>query len=73
MKIYKIDHKEFNYDAYMGHVIIANTEDEVRKLAQDKFADEGKDVWVVANIECHGQYTGKETTPFILLSDFNAG
>ena len=34
MKIYTIEHEEFNYDAYLGHVIVANSEDEVREIAK---------------------------------------
>ena len=73
MKIYTIEHSEFNYDAYMGHTVVANFELEVREIAKSKSADEGKYVWEKAEVlEC-GEYTGRRTEPFILMSDFNAG
>lgn len=34
MKIFLIEHDKFNYDAYSGHVIVANNENEVRELAK---------------------------------------
>jgi hypothetical protein len=73
MKIYTIKHKVFKHDAYLGHVIVANSEDEVREIAKSKSADEGKDVWNAAIVEEHGDYTCQRTEPFILLSDFQAG
>ena len=73
MKIYTIEHEVFNYDAYLGHVIVANSEDEVREIAKSKSADEGKDIWNTAKVEEHGDYTFHRTEPFVLLSDFRAG
>ena len=73
MKIYTIKHEVFNYDAYLGHVIVANSEDEVREIAKNKSADEGKEVWETAKVEEHGDYTCHRTEPFVLLSDFRAG
>jgi hypothetical protein len=72
MKIYKINIKYFIYDAFCAHIIVANSEQEVREIAKNKCADEGKDVWDSAEIEECGEYTGKETEPFVLLSHFNA-
>ena len=72
MKIYLIEHKEFNYDAYMGHVIVANNEIEVIELAKKVSADEGKDIWGKATITEEGNYSGIKTEPFKLLSDFHA-
>lgn len=73
MKIYTIEHEEFNYDAYLGHVIVANSEDEVREIAKSKSADEGKKVWNTAKVEECDEYTCHRTEPFVLLSDFRAG
>ena len=73
MKIYTIEHEVFNYDAYLGHVIVANSEDEVREIAKSKSEDEGKDIWNTAKVEEHGDYTCHRTEPFVLLSDFRAG
>ena len=73
MKIYTIEHEVFNYDAYLGHVIVANSEDEVREIAKSKSADEGKEVWNNAKVEECGEYTCHRTEPFVLLSDFRAG
>ena len=73
MKIYTITHEDFSYDAYMGHTVVANSELEVRELAKDISADEGKEIWNTAKIEEHGKYTSDKTEPFILMSDFQAG
>jgi len=73
MKIYTIEHEVFNYDAYLGNVIVAKSEDEVREIAKSKSADEGKDIWNTAKVEEHGDYTCHRTEPFVLLSDFRAG
>lgn len=72
MKIYTIEHEKFDYDSYMGHVVVANSEEEVRQLAKEKSADEGKDVWDNAKVEECGEYTCHRTEPFILMSDFRA-
>ena len=74
MKIYKIRHTTFDYDFYVGHVVVANNESEVRGLAKSKKDGmECADVWDVASIECVGVYAGEEMKPFILLSDYRAG
>ena len=73
MKIFLIEHDEFNYDAYSGHVIVANNENEVRELAKKGSADEGKDIWDKAIVTEEGVYSGTKTEPFKLLSDFHAG
>lgn len=73
MKIYTIKHKSTLHDAYHGHVIVANSQSEVRQIAESKSGDEGKDIWKTADVVCHGTYTGVNKRPFILLSDFNAG
>jgi hypothetical protein len=70
MKIYKIEHDVFMWDAYLGHVIVANSEDEVREIAKNKSANEGREIWDTAKIEEHGEYTCYGTEPFILLSNF---
>ncbi len=73
MKIFTIKHQETDYDCYLGHTIVANTAEEVRKIAKSKSADEGREIWDTAEvIEC-GIYTCHRTKPFILMSDFNAG
>ena len=74
MKIYTITHDDGGCDCYNGHVIVANNTNEVISLAQKQSADEGEDVWDnTASINVQGEYTGEETEPFILLSDFHAG
>lgn len=73
MKIFTIKHAEFCYDSYGGHVIVANSEEEVRAIAKNKAADEGQEVWNTAKVEVCGDYTCHRTEPFILLSDFRAG
>lgn len=76
MNIYEISRNSYRdrvgWDAYSTHIIAAFTEDEARKLASEKAADEGKEVWlnpIKTSIEPIGIYTGKETTPFIICSD----
>jgi hypothetical protein len=73
MKIYLIQHTHTEWDAYMGHVIVANNKEEVIKIATEKAQEEGKRVWKTAKITEYGQYTGDKTEPFVVLSDFNAG
>ena len=74
MKIYTIEQQgDFCYDSYGGHIIVANSEKEVIKIAMKKSADEGKEVWKTAKIEECGDYTCHRTEPFILMSDFRAG
>jgi len=73
MKIFTIEHTEFCYDSYGGHVIVANSEEEVREIAKNKAENEGKEVWNIAKVEVCGDYTCHRTEPFILLSDFRAG
>ena len=73
MKIYRIHHNEYSYDVYMGHVIVATNEDEVRFLAKSEAGDEGAEIWETAEIEMFGGYSGGEKNPFITLSDFRAG
>jgi len=73
MKIYLIEHKEFDYDAYMAHIIVANNEIEVVELAKKGSVEEGEDIWDKALITEEGNYSGIKTEPFKLLSDFRAG
>lgn len=73
MKIYTIEHGQGGWDSFHGHVIVANSEQEVRDIAKEKSADEGEEVWDTADVlEC-GDYTCDRKEPFVLLSDFNAG
>ena len=73
MYIYTITHDDFGYDCYHGHTIVAENIPQAVKLAKDKAADEGKDVWSGAGVQDHGVYTGANKEPFILMSDYNAG
>ena len=73
MKIFIIEHNERNWDSYMGHIIVANNEEEVKYLAKQVSADEGKEIWNKIPIFIVGEYVGEKKEPFILLSDFNAG
>ncbi len=72
MKIYKIQQNIYIWEAYICHVIVANNEDEVRILAKNISAEEGKEIWETAEIEMFGHYSGDEKEPFIILSDLNA-
>lgn len=73
MKIFFITHNKWDYNCYLGHVIVANNETEVRELSKKNSASEGIDIWDNATVTVIGEYTGNETKPFILLSDFRAG
>lgn len=73
MKIFTIEHTKFCYDSYGGHIIVANSEVEVREIAKNKAADEGEEVWDTAKVELCGDYTCHRTEPFILLSNYRAG
>ena len=73
MKIYLIGHDDWGYDCYSHFVIVANNETEVRNMAKEMAADEGKEPWEIAKITEEGIYTGKETEPFCLLDSFHAG
>ena len=73
MKIYLIKHDQIHYDGFMQHVIIANSEQEVREIAKNQCANERTEVWNTAIVDEVSAYSGKNTKPFILLSNFNAG
>lgn len=73
MNIYTIEHENFQYDSYMGHVIVANSETEVREIAKKEARNEGEEVWETTKVEECGKYTCDRIEPFILLSDFQAG
>lgn len=75
LKLFIIEEKNeagFGYDSYDSHVIIANNEDEVRKLASIRHGDEGANAWLdlklteVSEIKISGESR-------IILSSFNAG
>ena len=73
MRIFLIKHNYIDYDCHLGHIIVADNEKQVRKLAKINYRGEGKDIWNYAEVMEQGVYTGLRTKPFILLSDFNAG
>ena len=70
MNIYKISHEMDEYNVFLGHVIVARSEAEVRWIAQKTHADEGGPVWDTAIVEEIGEYTGLRPHPFIVLSDY---
>ncbi|MFK5894969.1 MAG: hypothetical protein QM504_17260 [Pseudomonadota bacterium] len=70
MKIYLIKHDEIIFDANLGHVIVANNTNEVRGLAIKASVDEGENIWNMASVTEEGAYSGTNTEPFILLSNF---
>ena len=73
MKIYDISIDDYGYDRNDQFIIVANNENEVRELAMSNAADEGANAWTDADLTKEGNYTGKETKPFILCKSFNAG
>lgn len=74
MKIFKISHNKKGYDMYKGFIVVAKEESVARNIAKNNSADEGGLIWLMeADVVEVGNYTGIETTPFVLLSDFNAG
>ena len=74
MKIFKISHQKKGYNIYKGFVVVAKEESIARNMAKNNSADEGGLIWLMDAVVVEvGNYTGNETSPFILLSDFNAG
>jgi hypothetical protein len=74
MNIYLIERDAFDFliCEYNAHVIVANDEVEVRKVA--KRTDSNKETdWDKAKITLQGIYTGERKNPFIILSDFDNG
>ncbi len=62
------------YDAYDGHVIAAESEEEARAFAAQGAADEGKEVWSDGEkVKCEliGETLGADKG--VVLSSFNAG
>lgn len=74
MNIYLIERDAFDFlsSAYNAHVIAANDEAEVRKVAKKTYSNNETD-WDKAKITLQGIYTGEHKNPFIILSDFDAG
>lgn len=80
MYIYKIslaiedsNRLTYVYDYFDSHIIASHKPCEAKKLAAEKAADEGREVWSRAKVTLVGRYIGEEVNPFILLSSFNAG
>ena len=73
MKIFSISHKMFGWNMYLGHIVVAHTEEEVRAIAISLSAHEGELIWEEVPVLIEGEYTGSKTEPFILLSSFVAG
>jgi hypothetical protein len=88
MNIYLITANEsVDYDSIDSFCIVANSEEEVRNMAQESGADESHNwdensyyvkisFWTNVDkttIELVGTYLGEEVEPFILISSFNAG
>lgn len=59
------------YDVYNNHIVVATTPIKARELCFEVAADEGEQSWVEAKTTIIG--TPKDSTPRIILSDFNAG
>ena len=75
MNIYSLNIDCVGYDTYDAHVVVANNEQEARRLASEgkKFC-EGARVWLEsAAVTLEGTYTGTEVKPHIICSSFNAG
>jgi hypothetical protein len=74
--IYATNKEKYDwYDTYDSFCIVANDNEEVRKIASENPGYEGANTWLDSNnsnIELVGTYIGKETEPFILISSFNA-
>ena len=83
MNIYLIESiHAVDYDSFDSFCIIANSEEEVRKIAQENGADEigweeyAKEYWtdpLKTEVQLVGNYVGEKIEPFILISSFNAG
>jgi len=53
MKIYGIFQPTGHYNVFAGHIIVANSEDEIRNIAKDKAAAEGRKIWNTVDVEPH--------------------
>lgn len=77
MKIYliKLPPNKWGYDWYDAHVVVANSEKEVRELVKVDAGNEGTAIWDdnLTAVTEEGQYAGKQKTPFILLSSYIGG
>lgn len=73
MKIFTVIHDKMDHDSYLGHVVAAYSESQVRLLAKNIAAGEGKDIWDEAEVTCCGEYTCHRKEPFIIMSDFRNG
>lgn len=75
MKIYLIEkpYEYYDYDTYRRFVIVANSKEETIKIAQSEVCNEPIELWSYSKITECGVYTGNETEPFILLSDYLRG
>jgi hypothetical protein len=75
MNIYLIYRGKVNfpYDTNEAHVIAANVESEVIKMARNLACDEGAAIWDNATIEKVGIYEGGSDKPVLILTSFHAG
>lgn len=75
MNLYRIERHGRGWDHYLGHVIAASSEAEVRAIAAEMAADEGAAEWNLpsqSTIELIGLAVW-DVPKGIVLSDFNAG
>lgn len=68
MNIYLIKRDNADYDENSAHVIVADYKTQVVAMAMEHKSDENPAVWVNARITLLGDFKGKETKPFIVLT-----
>jgi hypothetical protein len=75
MKIYSVEKPiEFEeYDTFSRHIIVANNKEEAIQVAQSEAYNERRELWSYSVVIEYGVYTGPQTQPFIILSDFLKG
>jgi len=76
MKIYKIERDSYDYDEYIGFVIVANNRKETKELAikvgLDGNHEQDVDMWAAAKIKLISEYTGKRIKSFVIMESFNS-
>jgi len=70
MRIFKVWNEDADYDEVRGHIIVAYDTITVMEMAAANACGEGSAIWETIIPETIGFYTGKETEPFIIMTDY---
>ena len=72
MNVYLIKREDTlvtDYDTNLAHVVVAESEEDVKKMTSEVARDEGADMWLRnVEIENIGVYTGSSEIPVILIT-----